>query len=174
MPEIGSPKSNNISGNIAELRGVYQSGNSSTLGSNVNLDWMMALRSRNGQRGDQSSKSPKLKSQIDSGNDQVPSCYYTPVKKPKKVYKENEYKGNFSDISHLTKKDVKGINTGSAELSQASFVCMLRKYDDTKKNKTNSREKNFDSLISREKSAVDFNHNVGSTFLPPINQDSKK
>ena len=49
-PEIASPKSVNEikdTGNIAELRGVFQSGNSSNVNNHANLDWMMALRSRN-------------------------------------------------------------------------------------------------------------------------------
>lgn len=93
----------------------------------VNLDWMMALRSRkNGsnvlKRVDSQNSmnlggkgSEKKRNGGESPHSLVPKCYFVTNKHPNKKYRENDYKGNFSDISHLTKREKLG--HGSLEIS---------------------------------------------------------
>lgn len=52
----------------------------------------------------------------------VPQCYFVTNKNKNsgKKYRENDYRGNFSDISHLTKREKLG--HGSLEVSQAMFA----------------------------------------------------
>ena len=78
------------------------------------------------------------------------------------------------------------------DASKAMFASQLRNYGEYKTNQpyiTHSpsskingvvnvhkslEKKNFEKYFSKEKSIIDHNYNIGSSFLPPIRDDSKR
>ena len=112
------------SGNVAEIINILNTNSkSSDAQGSINLKWMRKLR----QREDNLNINRKNKhSSIDSYI--VPQHDMQHPSKLRKVIKDYDYKGNFQDISHLTKKThVDG--SGSINVSAPYFASQLRKYE---------------------------------------------
>ena len=109
--------------NIAE----YSDVNGGNRSPHVNLEWISKLRSKKGERRknnthiqapvrfqDQNQEDKKSRSSIKSLNrdyseKDIPQVYYKKNRREDRFNKnENDYKGNFSDIQHLTKREVLG------------------------------------------------------------------
>jgi hypothetical protein len=114
--------------NLAEYSDVIcTTSNGATTSAHVNLEWIAKLRSKKGDRRKNNThvqtphrfkatppdgrRSPTSVSRLsrDYSEKYIPKCYYKPnpsEARPNK--KNNEYKGNFSDIQHLTRREVLG------------------------------------------------------------------
>lgn len=113
--------------NLAEYSDVIcTTSNGATTSAHANLEWIAKLRSKKGDRRKNNAhvqtphrfkatppdgrRSPTSVSRSrDYSEKHIPKCYYKPNPsgaRPDK--KNNEYKGNFSDIQHLTRREVLG------------------------------------------------------------------
>lgn len=115
-------------GNVAEIISIINTdGKGANTSAQVGLEWMRGLRDR-GPKVDKNSvsnesvrKSNGLDSDKKDREYNVPRVYQ--IQNPRQLrknIKEYDYKGNFQDIQHLTKRPDHG--GGTTELCQAKFA----------------------------------------------------
>lgn len=95
--------------------------------------------------------------------------------KLRKMIKQYDYKGNFSDIQHIMKVEPYNGSPGkgSTDISQVIFATSLRG-SPVRESSEKRDKRGFDLNFSKEKPIIDHNYRIGSNFLPPINAEAKK
>lgn len=138
----------------------------SNTSSAVNLEWMNRLRDGSNKRGPAFRKDSSVNSESrDYKDSDAPNLsYIDKPKKARKVLTDNEYKGNFSDIQHITKiKQYNGSpGQGTPHVSQAIFASSLRKDSPTYSKNEKEPKKIFSLNFRKERPLIDHNYNIGS------------
>ena len=101
----------------------------------------------------------------------MPSVYFKDSEsKKRKNKKPYHYKGNFQDIQHICKPDLKAGQT-AVDNNQVVFATQLRQYG-SQRPETRKLEEDYDRNFQSERKSLLELKGLGSTFLPPINENS--